>query len=69
MRSAVFLVAVLIAAAGLLGVAVTLNRLAGDDFAEAKRLGRAQVTSCIEHGPVSIKGFGYRETPACAQTG
>jgi Family of unknown function (DUF6346) len=62
LRSAVFLVAVLIAAAGLLGVAVTLNRLAGDDFAEAKRLGRAQVTSCIEHGPVSSKGFGYWES-------
>jgi Family of unknown function (DUF6346) len=59
LRSAVFLIAVVALAAGLLGVAVTLTRLAGNDFTDAERLGRATVTSCIQHGPVTNKGFGY----------
>lgn len=58
LRSAVFLVAVIVAAAGLLGLAVTLTRLAGDDFADAERLGRATVTSCVQRGPITNKGFG-----------
>jgi len=58
-RSTVFLVLVIVVAAGLFGVAVTLTRLAGKDFGDAQRQGRAQVTSCVQHGPVSNKGFGY----------
>lgn len=59
LRSAVFLVAVLVSAAGLFGLSVTLTRLAGDDFGDAERLGSATVTSCVRHGPISNKGFGY----------
>lgn len=58
-RDAIFLVLLIAVAAGLLGVGVTLNRLAGDDFADAKRQGQAQVTSCLRKGPISNKGFGY----------
>lgn len=59
LRSTVFFVVLVIAAAGLIGLAVTLSRLAGQDFGDAQREGRAQVTSCVRHGPVSNKGFGY----------
>jgi hypothetical protein len=58
-RDAVFLILLIAVAAGLLGVGVTLNRLAGNDFADAKRQGTAQVTSCVRQGPISNKGFGY----------
>jgi hypothetical protein len=58
LRSAVFLIGVLLLAAGLFGVAVTLSRLAGQDIADAERTGQAQVTSCVRHGPISNKGFG-----------
>jgi hypothetical protein len=59
LRSAAFLIVVVGAAAGLLGLAVTFARLAGKDFGDANRQGRAQVTSCVDHGPVSNKGFGF----------
>lgn len=59
LRSAAFLIGVLLLAAGVLGLAVTLSRLAGDDIADGKRTGQAQVTSCMQHGPISNKGFGY----------
>lgn len=59
LRSAAFLILVIVAAAGLFGLAVTLSRLAGDDFSDAQRQGRAQVTSCVRHGPITTKGFGY----------
>lgn len=59
LRSAVFLVLLIAIAAGLFGVAVTLTRLAGKDFGDAQRQGTAQVTSCVQHGPISNKGFGY----------
>lgn len=58
-RDAVFLIVVLAAAAGLLGLAVTFIRLAGDDFTDAQRHGTATVTSCVNHGPITNKGFGY----------
>ena len=58
-RSAAFLIGILVAAAGLLGLAVTLNRLAGDDPADAERFGQASVTSCFQHGPITNRGFGY----------
>ena len=58
-RSAAFLVLVVVAAAALFGVAVTLTRMAGKDFGDAQRQGTAQVTSCVRHGPISNKGFGY----------
>ena len=62
LRSTIFLVLVVVVAAGLLGLAVTLTRLAGKDFNDAQRQGKAQVTSCVRHGPISAKGFGYWET-------
>jgi hypothetical protein len=58
-RSAIFLTLVVVLGVGLLGLAITLNRLAGSDFADAKRQGTAQVTSCVRHGPISTRGFGY----------
>jgi hypothetical protein len=48
--------------AGLAGLAVTLNRLAGNDMADAERLGQARVDSCVTHGPITIQGFGYWHT-------
>ncbi|GAB1688682.1 DUF6346 domain-containing protein [Krasilnikovia sp. M28-CT-15] len=59
LRTAVFLIVVIGLAAGLFGVAVTLNRLAGDDIADARRLGTATVKFCERAGPVTNKGFGY----------
>jgi hypothetical protein len=59
MRSAGFLISVVLLAAGMLGVAVTFTRLAGKDIADAKRTGQAAVTSCDQRGPVSNRGFGY----------
>jgi Family of unknown function (DUF6346) len=56
------LVGVLAAVAVLAGVAVTLHRLARDGMGDAPRLGRATVTSCTRHGPVTTHGFGYWET-------
>jgi hypothetical protein len=61
-RSAVFLIAVVLMAAGLFGLAVTLTRFAGNDFADAKRVGQASVTSCVKRGPITNKGFGYWES-------
>jgi hypothetical protein len=58
LRSAAFLAGVILLAAGLLGTAVTLSRLAGSDFGDAERLGRAQVASCERRGPITNKGFG-----------
>ncbi len=58
-RSAAFLVLIVVVAAGLIGLAVTLTRFAGTDFDDVKRQGTAQVTSCVRHGPITTKGFGY----------
>lgn len=58
-QSILFLTGVIMLAAALLGCAVTLNRIAGKDIAAAKRLGRATVTACQQHGPVTNQGFGY----------
>ncbi|GAA0471084.1 hypothetical protein Ade02nite_34400 [Paractinoplanes deccanensis] len=66
LRSTVFVIVLIVAAAGLFGLAVTLTRLAGDDFGDAERYGRADVTSCVRHGPITNKGFGYWES--CAAT-
>ncbi len=57
-RSTSFLIVIIATAAGLLGLAVTLSRLAGNDMRDAQRLGNAQVTSCVRHGPISNKGIG-----------
>jgi len=65
-RSVLVFTGILLLAAGLLGVAVTLNRFAGKDIGDAKLLGRAAVTSCTRHGPVTNKGFGYWQR--CAAT-
>jgi len=59
LRSAGFLISVVLLAAGMLGVAVTFTRLAGKDFADAERTGQAAVTSCDQRGPISNRGFGY----------
>ena len=59
MRSAVFLILIIVVALGLFGLAVTLSRLAGEDFGDAQREGTAHVTSCVRHGPISTMGFGY----------
>jgi Family of unknown function (DUF6346) len=60
-RSAVFLLCVVVLTAVLLGAAVTFDRLSGKNIADAKRTGRAAVTSCVKHGPVTNHGFGYWE--------
>jgi hypothetical protein len=57
--SAALLIGILALAVGLLGGAVTLSRLAGDDVAGAERLGWATATSCTRQGPITNKGFGY----------
>ncbi|MGI5213085.1 DUF6346 domain-containing protein [Plantactinospora sp. CA-290183] len=62
LRSFLFLAGVLVLAASLLGVAVTLNRLAGYDMADARREGQATVSSCVPHGPITNRGFGYWES-------
>jgi hypothetical protein len=67
LRSTVFLI--IIAAAGLSGLAVTLSRLAGDDFGDAQRQGTAHVTSCMRHGPISTMGFGFWDACTASITG
>jgi len=62
LRSALFLIVLFVVVAGLFGLAVTLSRLAGQDFGDASRQGQAQVTSCRKHGPISNEGFGYWES-------
>ncbi len=59
LRSAAFLILIIVVAGGMFGLAVTLSRLAGDDFGDAQRQGKAEVTSCVRHGPISTMGFGY----------
>jgi hypothetical protein len=58
LRSTVFLVALLLVTAALVGCAVTLSRLAGNDMTDAKRTGQATVTACSNHGPITNRGFG-----------
>lgn len=58
LRSALFLIGVVLLAAVLLGSHVMLIRLAGRDFSDAERTGRATLTSCTEHSPVTNRGFG-----------
>jgi Family of unknown function (DUF6346) len=59
LRSLLFWVVLLGLLAGLAGLAVTLNRLSGNDMADAERLGQAAVESCTRHGPITARGFGY----------
>lgn len=61
-RSFLFMVTLFLVAAGLFGLGVTLNRWAGEDMADARRTGQASVRSCVEHGPVTNRGFGYWES-------
>lgn len=58
-RSLVAVVGILVLGMALLELALTLNRHAGDDMADARREGQATVTSCQRHGPVTAHGFGY----------
>jgi hypothetical protein len=62
LSSLLTLVGVLALIAVLAGVAVTLHRLAGRGMGDAPRLGQAAVSSCVRHGPVSTRGFGYWQT-------
>lgn len=57
--SLLFLVAILALPVGLTGLAVTLNRMSPNDMADAQREGQATVRSCVKHGPISHRGFGY----------
>ncbi|MEU4424631.1 DUF6346 domain-containing protein [Actinoplanes sp. NPDC024001] len=59
LRGAVTMIALIGITLGLIGLAVTLSRMAGRDFADAERAGTATVASCEEHGPISNRGFGY----------
>ncbi|MEU7905929.1 DUF6346 domain-containing protein [Actinoplanes sp. NPDC049118] len=40
---------------------ITFIRMAGRDYADAERTGRAVVDACDRHGPITNKGFGYWE--------
>jgi hypothetical protein len=57
-----FTLGVLALAAGLLGLAITVNRWAGEDMGDARRTGQATVSRCAERGPVTNRGFGYWES-------
>lgn len=67
-RSAAFLVGIVLLAAVLIGTSITLIRLAGGDYADAHRTGRAAVDACTRHGPVSNRGFGYWQRCTAAIT-
>ena len=58
-RDFVFLVGVIVGTVVLIGLSVTLTRLAGKDFGDAQQAGQASVAACAEHGPVTTRGFGY----------
>lgn len=60
-RSAVFLIGIVLLTAALIGTSVTLNRIAGRDYADAVRTGHAAVDACTTHGPITNRGFGYWE--------
>jgi hypothetical protein len=64
LRSAAFLISILLLAAGLFGLSVTSFRLRGHDIADAERLGQATVTSCTRRGPITNQGFGYWDSCA-----
>lgn len=60
-RSAAFLAGIVLLTVALIGTSITLIRLAGRDYADAERTGRAAVGACTTHGPVTNRGFGYWE--------
>ncbi|MET0425547.1 MAG: DUF6346 domain-containing protein [Actinoplanes sp.] len=57
--SALVVVVLLLAGLLLVGVALTLGRFTGADYAEARRQGVATVQECERRGPVTLNGFGY----------
>jgi uncharacterized membrane protein YcjF (UPF0283 family) len=57
--SALVLAGIALLAAGLIGAGVTLVRMAGFDYGDARRTGQANVKRCTEQGPVTNMGFGY----------
>ncbi|GAB2568689.1 hypothetical protein Aab01nite_44530 [Paractinoplanes abujensis] len=59
LRSALFMIVTVVIALALTGSAVTLSRLAGRSMDDTTRTGKATVLSCVQHGPISTKGFGY----------
>ncbi|MEU4693723.1 DUF6346 domain-containing protein [Actinoplanes sp. NPDC023714] len=59
LRSAAAFIVIVLVAATLISLCVTLIRLAGYDFADASRTGQATATYCTKHGPVTNRGFGY----------
>lgn len=62
LRSALVLLAAFVVGMALIGVAVTLSRLAGRDMGDTVRTGQATVSSCQRHGPITTKGYGYWES-------
>ena len=58
-RTAAFFVLSALLTVVLTGTGFTITRMAGDDFDDARRAGWASVNYCREHGPVSMRGFGY----------
>ncbi|MBL7258192.1 DUF6346 domain-containing protein [Paractinoplanes lichenicola] len=66
LRDFLILAGVLVAGFALIGVGITLSRLAGHSMDDTTRAGQATVTSCNRHGPITNKGYGYWES--CATT-
>lgn len=59
LRSAAFLFGIVVLTVVLFGSCITLIRLSGRDFDDARRTGQATVDACNRQGPVSNQGFGY----------
>jgi Family of unknown function (DUF6346) len=59
--SFLFVLGIVVLAAGLGGLAITLSRMSPHDMADARREGQATVGSCERHGPITNRGFGYWE--------
>ncbi|OJF11463.1 DUF6346 domain-containing protein [Couchioplanes caeruleus] len=60
-RSAAFLIGIVLLTLVLIGASITLVRMAGRDYADAKRTGQAAVDTCTKQGPITNRGFGYWE--------
>jgi uncharacterized protein DUF6346 len=43
----------------LIGVAMTIGRFTGHDYADARRTGTATVQQCERRGPITLDGFGF----------
>jgi hypothetical protein len=61
LRDVAFLTGIIVLSLLLIGVSTTLTGMAGRDFGDAERTGSAAVGSCDRRGPVTSRGFGYRD--------